>query len=772
MNGPTWGTGKISGGVNFDGYDDVLYVRSSNFNFTGDVTISAWFNQALYAGQNQATIVSGADDALAPKFILYLDRPNKRVCISSVQVVNCTPFNSYTTVGQWTHITLVRPANGQNVTVYINGVPKGSVSIGTPIAAPRVTIGRLGLNTSRFAGVIDEVRIYTRQLAATEIPSLLTSSSSPPPSSTALDLDLSATLASLSVVQGSSVSNTITSSLIQVTAQLEGDTSLAAASSPTLLSKFASAIAQLSPGASIAYALPTDPLILAQTTASPVSFSVTGLPLNTTASFSAASCTPNCNTTLTLRTTASTPAGTYTISVKGTSSDDSDTATFKLTVNQAPSTPTPPPPPPPPPPTTTTSTCDTGTADAPCAPANKRIVVVAQDGTGQHRDLNPALLAAQPGDTIQIKNGTYSCPAPCPQGYWLYKSGTRELPIAIVNYPGHRPKLTVGIISWGAWVLIEGLEITQTTNGIVLYYYPTYNQVARHTTIRKNWIHNTGFMGIYTSGLSHLLVEQNVIERAGLGPADCTTDWGSTTHSTIYKYAHCHGMYINNSTGTASLPTPTTNVTIRRNKFISNAGMAWGNRTDGVRSTNYLIENNLLLNNSLNQGFIDMDKSVIRNNTIVQFSFAKPNEAHKTCYYSNHNTSNIIANNVCYTSLNPAETSVKPVHSWRADSTIGNTWTNNAFFARPGTQWYWGGNLVENFLATYAPTTQDSAPVLQPVTVGNGSEAGFVDALGGNFDLGATSPLIGTGNASYCPTVDIDGLPRAKGTCDIGAYAR
>src|SRR6266571_2114242 len=65
----------------------------------------------------------------------------------------------------------------------------------------------------------------------------------------------------------------------------------------------------------------------------PVSFAVSGLPQNTTASFSLTSCTPTCSTTLTVSTLASTPTGTSTITVTGTATGGLHKKTsFSLTV--------------------------------------------------------------------------------------------------------------------------------------------------------------------------------------------------------------------------------------------------------------------------------------------------------------------------------------------------------------------------------------------------------------------------------------------------------
>src|SRR5947209_5569174 len=71
-------------------------------------------------------------------------------------------------------------------------------------------------------------------------------------------------------------------------------------------------------------------------TAQSVSFSASGLPTGATASFSPASCSPTCSSTVTLTTSASTPTGSSTITVTGAAGSLSHTTTFTLTVNAPP----------------------------------------------------------------------------------------------------------------------------------------------------------------------------------------------------------------------------------------------------------------------------------------------------------------------------------------------------------------------------------------------------------------------------------------------------
>ncbi len=71
-------------------------------------------------------------------------------------------------------------------------------------------------------------------------------------------------------------------------------------------------------------------------TATPVSFSASGLPAEAIASFSQTSCTPTCQTTLTIATQASTPTGEYAVTVTGSDGNITQATSFKLAVGPAP----------------------------------------------------------------------------------------------------------------------------------------------------------------------------------------------------------------------------------------------------------------------------------------------------------------------------------------------------------------------------------------------------------------------------------------------------
>ena len=122
---------------------------------------------------------------------------------------------------------------------------------------------------------------YINELAAALIPG----SSVPPPLPSSFDFTV-ANGGNKSVTQGSSVPNTISTSLVSGTTQ-------------------------------------------------PVSFSATGLPTGATYNYSPSSCNPNCSTTFTIAAGTSTPTGTYPVTVSGSGGGLTKTTSFNLTVTSS-----------------------------------------------------------------------------------------------------------------------------------------------------------------------------------------------------------------------------------------------------------------------------------------------------------------------------------------------------------------------------------------------------------------------------------------------------
>jgi hypothetical protein len=74
-------------------------------------------------------------------------------------------------VGSWQHVAVAR--SGNTVTIYLNGASVGSgpVTATLPNTANNF-IGRSQYNDPLFAGSLDDFRVYTRALSASEIAAL------------------------------------------------------------------------------------------------------------------------------------------------------------------------------------------------------------------------------------------------------------------------------------------------------------------------------------------------------------------------------------------------------------------------------------------------------------------------------------------------------------------------------------------------------------------------------------------------------------------------
>ncbi len=161
VNGPTVVQGKVGQALNFDGVDDKVTTGSI---ITNDIfTYSAWIK---WATGGLTIIGSSADSAI-----------QFRVNLMKIELLNSGALSVGTstgtiTAGVWTHVAVTNDASG-NFTFYINGVNAGGS--GTNLlnyGNNPITIGSRNGSAEFFNGAIDEVRIYNRALAATEIQSL------------------------------------------------------------------------------------------------------------------------------------------------------------------------------------------------------------------------------------------------------------------------------------------------------------------------------------------------------------------------------------------------------------------------------------------------------------------------------------------------------------------------------------------------------------------------------------------------------------------------
>jgi len=173
VSGAAWGSGLSAGALAFDGSDDgVLVGSTAALAGTTDFTLSTWVKVAPAtsggyvlqqresgAGGDQGQYILAVNPDGSVNFAVY-NNSTWQFDLTTSATVND---------GQWHHVAAVRSqTNGR---IYIDGVQAASmVGAMQPLVSHPVAIGYdLADGSKRFAGSIDDVRIYERALSAAEI---------------------------------------------------------------------------------------------------------------------------------------------------------------------------------------------------------------------------------------------------------------------------------------------------------------------------------------------------------------------------------------------------------------------------------------------------------------------------------------------------------------------------------------------------------------------------------------------------------------------------
>lgn len=119
-----------------------------------------WRGAGLVDGELQGSVEDFGTSLLGPKFTFGVGNPDKTL-------ISKTDVND----GRWHHVAATRDGRSGEMKIYVDGALEGSMAgpKGDRTAPPRLTIGGLQTNLHSFVGDLEDVRLYSRVLPASEI---------------------------------------------------------------------------------------------------------------------------------------------------------------------------------------------------------------------------------------------------------------------------------------------------------------------------------------------------------------------------------------------------------------------------------------------------------------------------------------------------------------------------------------------------------------------------------------------------------------------------
>ena len=190
---PSWVNGKRGKALD-------LELSSSNFvdvgsgsslQLTGAMTVCAWVKAESIDSLDESYIVARVTPGGSPKWPYGFYAHDDGAGVYKVglgwndDILDIEDFrttNGVMSLGVWTHVCAVRDSGADDVDIYVNAVNKPvsqtNSGVDPTTQSAKTSIGRFGENAAAnmyWDGLIDEVRMYNRQLSTSEVAKLYNS---------------------------------------------------------------------------------------------------------------------------------------------------------------------------------------------------------------------------------------------------------------------------------------------------------------------------------------------------------------------------------------------------------------------------------------------------------------------------------------------------------------------------------------------------------------------------------------------------------------------
>jgi len=173
INSPTWVDGKFGKALNFNGSNNYVDLGDDSINSAGIITFECWFkSNNIASAQGTSSIVNTGYDYNTGKNYLVVGLYNSKILATAAGTPDSSRTSDNLQSNTWYHLVVIKVSKDISK-IYINGVDDthgASTNWGGDVSS---VIGKIDIATDQyFNGIIDEVRIYNKALAADEISDL------------------------------------------------------------------------------------------------------------------------------------------------------------------------------------------------------------------------------------------------------------------------------------------------------------------------------------------------------------------------------------------------------------------------------------------------------------------------------------------------------------------------------------------------------------------------------------------------------------------------